>query len=560
MYPRTDTLLVLLVLALCPQHRAAAQAQVPAPAPAIVEVPQATQQQIASRSLPGQSDFWNTPPTLTLVPHSPQSHPGKIWLETTDEGLHIWGQVQADDHGLPSPQDNSAPLSSDHVEVWLSGSPAVSMPAIGWGNQFGPKNLTSPADCATSAGAIRTDPAPAKVIASCQSWYSQQLRYRQDLSHLFVRQWVFAPDDRTARGQQDSFAVARSFEAFASTAWAALSASLSPHDLPALLQPKPNDGFLAETATDPQPAASSAQPATVPAPPGYFHVFIPYTAFPPVQQLRLADLYLDVDVFSAAPAGRKLGDFSSTAPARLPGQPATFNHLRLSAPRTFSFSPCDYALAPDAGSADHPSGWFFPTAPGAALRSTIGFVNPSGGYMDEPQRVSPETTQAAFFWKQLDNGASVCGPSLAWRNGAQIKRSKFSVDEKYFAAQSLPDGWSLLRSGPSIQTHGQFGSGMCGACQTANFDIYAVSPQGEIATALHIDQDLSGEGRSPEAADLALSPDWSRITFYREFDQPDPTWTSITYCLHGHAYELCGESKLTEPPQPANFKELRAFD
>ena len=180
--------------------------------------------------------------------------------------------------------------------------------------------------------------------------------------------------------------------------------------------------------------------------------------------------------------------------------------------------------------------------------------------MNEPARVSPETTQATFFWRQLANGASVCGPSLAWRSADQIHRSNFSVDEKYFAAQSLPDGWSLIRSGPSIHTHGQFGSGQCGACQTANFDIYAVSPQGEIATALHLDQDLSGEGRSPEAADLAIAPDWSRIVFYREFDQPDPTWTSITYCLQGHAYQVCGESKLTEPPQPANFKEIRGFD
>jgi len=537
MYPRTAIFPVLLVLALCPP-RAAAQT------PSIVQVPPATPRQIAS---PSQSGLWNEPPTLTLVPHSPQSHPGKIWLTTTGEGLHIWGQVQATDHAPQPPQDNAALLSADHVEVWLSGSPAVSMPAIGWANQFGPKNLAGPAGCATSAGAIRTDPAPAKVVAACQSWYAQQLRYRQDLSHLFVRQWVFA----AAGGPPSSFAPARSFEDFASTAWAALSASLSPHDLPTLLQPQPADGFLAET---------SAQPAS-PAPPGYsFHVFIPYTAFPPVQQLRLADLYLDVDVFSAAPAGRKLGDVSSTASARLPGQPATFNQLRLSAPRTFSFSPCDYAPAPDAPSADRTSGWFFPTAPGAALRSAIGFVNPSGGYMNEPARVSPEITQAAFFWQQLANGASVCGPSLAWRNGAQIQRSKFSVDEKYFSAQSLPDGWSLLRSGPSIHTHGQFGSGMCGACQTASFDIYAVSPQGEIATALHLDQDLSGEGRSPEAADLAIAPDWSRIVFYREFDQPDPTWTSITYCLRGHAYEVCAESKLTEPPQPANFKEIRGFD
>ena len=66
---------------------------------------------------------------------------------------------------------------------------------------------------------------------------------------------------------------------------------------------------------------------------------------------------------------------------------------------------------------------------------------------------------------------------------------------------------------------------------------------------------------SPQAADLAIAPDWKQITLYLEYEddeQKDPsrTGTSTTYCLEGHAYEKCGESKQAKAPEPANFKEL----
>jgi hypothetical protein len=48
-----------------------------------------------------------------------------------------------------------------------------------------------------------------------------------------------------------------------------------------------------------------------------------------------------VDVFSSATDGHKTGDYSSTSALRQWGKPATFNHLRLAAPRTFSVTPCD---------------------------------------------------------------------------------------------------------------------------------------------------------------------------------------------------------------------------
>ena len=182
--------------------------------------------------------------------------------------------------------------------------------------------------------------------------------------------------------------------------------------------------------------------------------------------------------------------------------------------------------------------------------------------MYAPAGVSPEVTQRTYFWKELPNGAHVCGPDLAWRRGDTIKRTKFSIEEKYFETKTLPDGWSLLRSGPFTTTHSVFGSGQCGSCEIFGFNLFAISPQGEITSALNIDQDLSGMDGSPQAADLAIAPDWKRITLYRDYESNEendskPNWTSTTYCLEAHAYHQCGASKQARPPEPANFKELR---
>ncbi len=569
MYLKTASLLILLATAsgLSYSVNAQTKTQTSIQSVEIIQVHHTTQKEIASRPLAGHVRVWDMPPTLTLIPHSPQAHTGKVWLESTDEGLHIWGKVQADEQGFHWPKEKSEMLSSDHVEVWLAGSPDVSMPAIGWGNQFGQDELASLTDCKQQGDVQRTDTTATEQIQSCERWYNEQVRYREYLPRLFVRQWLLAGAGRYAGGGNGgTLATGHSFEDFASTAWAGLSATLFPEDLPTALKPRQEDGFVAETDDEMRQTTrtdGSGKPYGWSVRSGYFfHVFIPYSAFPPVQQLKLTDLYLAVDVFSAASAGHKMGEYSSTAPARQWGKPETFNHLQLTVPHAFSFTPCDYKIEQDDLYGNKHAAWFFPTVPGidADLHSTVALVNPAGGYMYEPAGISPEASQATYFWKKLANGATVCGPRLAWRNDAEIKRSKFIVDQNYLEAKSLPDGWSLLRSGPSTHTHSQFGSGMCGSCEIVDFDIFAVSPQGEITSALHIDQDLSGERESPSGADLSIAPDWTKITLYREFEEPNNNWTSVTYCLNGHVFEQCGESKKATPPDPANFKELRVND
>jgi hypothetical protein len=517
----------------------------------IVRVPHMTAQDMVKVA----QNIYASPPTLALIPHSPQAHPGNVWVRATDDGLVVWGKVQVDQKDLRWPQQKSEMLSSDHVEVWLATSPEVPMPTMGWGNQFGTEELGSLKDCAG-----QTDNSGDQVIGekNCERWYGEQVQYREYLRRLFVRQWLIASSQYQTRF----------FEDFATTAYSGLNANVFHDNLPAVLQPKSDDGVTVEIGGESRPetkhdAAGNAYPSGHQT--GYnFQVFIPYGAFPPARQLKLAELYLMVDVFSSAPDGHKMGDYSSSSSARQWGRPASFNHLRLDSPRTFAVTPCDNKPEQSDMYGESFESWFFPAEPGknAVVRSTFSLINPAAGYMYGPVGVSPEAVPQTYFWKELENGGTVCGPNLAWRRGGTVKRTKFSVEEKYFETKALPDGWSLVRSGPFTRTHSPFGSGQCGSCEIADFDLFAVSPQGEITSALNIDQDLSGMFGSPQASDLAIAPDWKQITLYLEYEDdeqqdPKPNWTSTTYCLEGHAYEKCGESKQAKAPEPANFKELR---
>jgi hypothetical protein len=411
-------------------------------------------------------------------------------------------------------------------------------------------------DC---AGEAEDDVNKIDDTKSCERWYGEQVQYRRNLQRLFVRQWLIS-GKRPNYSQQGYF-----FEDYASTGYAELSANYFREFLPTILQPKGDDGLTVdiglETRQDTKHRADGSS-YRYGRQTGYkFHVFIPYTAFPPTQQLKLTDLYLMVDVFGSAPDSHKMGEYSSTSAARQWGRPATFNHLHLTSPRTFSISPCEEKPEQADLYANKHASWFFPTEPGkdGILQSTFALINPAGGYMYEPGGVSPEVERGTYFWKQVPNGATVCGPALAWHKGDTITRTEFPVDAKYFEAKVLPDGWSLIRSGPNAWTRSSFGSGQCGSCAVMGFNIYAVSPQGEITSALRIEEDLSGQGGSAQDADLAIDPAWKRIKLYRAFEGEED-WTSTTYCLEGHTYTQCGESKHAKPPEPKNFPELGSPD
>jgi hypothetical protein len=273
-----------------------------------VAIPHATTEELASLERSGATNIYSTPPTFTLVPSNATAHPGKIWLRSTDQGVLIWGEVQAGDAGFRWPEQKSEMLASDHVEVWLTTTPDVATPAIGWGNQFGEIELAKPEDCSRDDEPQSRSGSSDSTIEMCKRWYGEQQQYRQLLRRLFVRQWLAAGEGGISGG---FFQKRNSFEDFAATAQAGLSAIFFPVNLPTTLQPKMDDGFIAlfdDQVRRTTQQTGSGQPYQTNLRTGYkFHLIIPYSAFPPARQLRLTDLYLAVDVFQRCAGGPQNG-------------------------------------------------------------------------------------------------------------------------------------------------------------------------------------------------------------------------------------------------------------
>jgi hypothetical protein len=511
--------------------------------------------------MPGDEIFAQ-PATLDLIPKEPGAHPGSIWIRSTDEGLHIWGKVQVGDDDLHWANEKSDMLASDHLEIWLSASPTVEMPQIGYGNQFGENQLASAADCDSLENNGGPGGPRQPKVKDCERWYNNQLQYRKLFERLFTRHWI-------AAGEGDFSPAHHSFEEFASSAWAGLNAAFFSEELPGPLEPHGSGAIAAEFNTESTkqaalPNAGSANQKRNLITGYHFHFFIPWSSFPPAQQLDLRDLWLMVDVFAAAPQGAKTGALATTSAARVWGKPSTFNHLVLESPRAHQITPCRAAATEkDMYGRPHPA-WYFPL-PGQApldLTTVYDIENPAGGYMYDPGGVSPIFRSRDHFTKTLPDGASVCGPQLAYRKGDLSQLSGFQVAKPYFDAKTLGDGWTLVRTGPDMSTLSPFGSGQCGACPVVDFHVYSVSPRGEIAVALDINGTFSGFGDAAGNGDFAIAPDWSRITFYQEFvtyidngkGGEKDSWTATSYCLKGHEYLKCGEEKNVKPPNPPNFK------
>jgi hypothetical protein len=208
--------------------------------------------------------------------------------------------------------------------------------------------------------------------------------------------------------------------------------------------------------------------------------------------------------------------------------------------------------------------WYFPLAgkDPLYLSTVYDIENPAGGYMYDPAGVSPIFTATEHFWKIQPDGAAVCGPNLAYRKRDLSASSEFSIAKQYFETRTLPDGWTLVRSGPDMSTQSPFGSGACGSCPVVDFHIYSISPAGEIASSLDVTDEFTGYDQKPFDGDLAIAPDWALVTYYQDVvtylndgkgGQKDD-WTATSYCLEGHAYRQCGVVKNASPPNPRNFQ------
>ena len=478
--------------------------------------------------------FKNVPPDLKLIPKEAGSRRGQLWIRNIGSALLIAGQVDGQTPDFP--QNKSQLLAKDHIEVWLATAPDVFMPPIGWGNQFEEQLLPKgPDSCLDWMKERNPDTAD---LQKCRSWAAQQQQYRTAFKKLFMRQWLLTSD----------YAV----ESYATPAYELIAAKYDAKGLfTAPLKPKGKIQMWS--------ASASAH--------GYsFQIQIPYSAFPPANTPDLQNLWLMVDVFNAAPEGKKMGPYSSSSPVRAFGKPETFNQLQLQPRRSFRIAPCNVGLdGTDKYGNRHP-GWFVPqhdqVKPGSEYESdSFIIVNEAEGYAYEPEGLSPVVRVTHHFWHAVGKDEWVCGPELVYQKGQSARRYDRQVAEKGFDAKRLQDGILLIKSGPLVY-YSEFGSGQCGACPRYGLDMFALDNSLNLTDALSLGGVVQGDN---DAADFTLSQDWSQVVHYQE-QRPESenedaksTWSAGTYCLKSTKYEKCGEKQNVQPPDPPLLKELRDY-
>jgi hypothetical protein len=420
-----------------------------------------------------------------LTPRTSGARTGKLWIRNAGRGLLIVGKVDG-----PNPEwatERATLLGKDHIEVWIAAAPDVGLPPIGWGNQFGPAELTSAQDCLQTS--IVSDP---RHAAECESWYTEQLRYRPLLERLFVRQFVFTYQNTV--------------EEFASPAYRELDSKFFSDYVPTLLEP----GLTGMPRMLPsiRPGFRIGYPNET----GYeFQIYIPYETFPPMRQLALQDLWVMVNVFSSARPGEKEGPYATSAPNGEWGRPSTFNHIQLDPPRHFLLTPCEVQSAEQDLYGTTYDAWFFPVVDQSFVSTDFILQNYEGGYEYWPAHPSPIIHSVKHFWKDSSGGGYVCGPKLVYKKLNTKSEPNEEISEIGFDVKVLPDGWTLVKSGPEA-ARTKFGSGECGACPIARLQIWSIDPQGAMTKALDIDQMVH---LPVTAEDLSVSEDWRYATLFQ---------------------------------------------
>jgi len=482
-------------------------------------------------------------PTFQLLTQSPTARSGSIWISSSNAGLTIKGEVDGPDPNWPATPAEM--LSKDHVEVWLAAEPKVDLPPIGWVDRFGPTNLDTEKDCSS-----RLEEQPA-TQAGCKAWFKEQLKYRVQFQRLFARQWILAGDPAQTADSDSNHLI----EVFANTAMREIETNSFPSQhSPAKLAPLVRDGVKMQVLSSRKDGQAYG-----------FMITIPYSAFPPIPSLEIKDLWLMVDVFSAASEGKKMGVFSTTAPHRKWGDPATFNHVQIERPLHIKLSPCAYPLSRrDAMLTEQPSYVYpIPAVPNendpVVVDQMVYLANGIAPSFDSAG-VSPWAESQRFVSKPIGGGGFVCGPKLAYVKGSISVKTDDVIHSEGFDTKRLADGWTLVKTGPRADFN-EFGwGGTCGGCPTAELNVYAFSPEGKKELALGIGDRVWDVETA--AADIDFSPDWSHVMYYTKPSNPDdegkgPVWSAKDYCLKGHAYETCGEEKNVAPPDPPKVPGLR---
>jgi hypothetical protein len=428
---------------------------------------------------------------------------GNVSLRETPDGIVIFGRIA----GRPpsyakSPDEINA---RDHMGLWLALSEDIEMPALGWGNQHG---LFSCNDLAES---------PTAASETCQSWETEQLKYREQLRRLFVRHWQFAPSVL--------------LETFASEAYDKLPAAAASNGL------RPHGG--------PQMAASEGGEVSD------FEILVRWGDFPPANDLNISKMFLALEFCATGRA------CASTSPFSAPGKLPILRQLMLERPRVSTLTPCNYSLQEADLFGNRYPAWYFLGDGG--ITDMFALENYVAGYQNQPDGPSPVVVWEHRFWKAIAKGEFVCGPDLRYVASKSYSTEdapykSFSVDERDWSTRRLTDGAHLLKIGPLVGTRSPLGTGRCGACYAVELAIYHLSPAAGITIALQIG--LVIDAPNTADGDIVISPDWRTVTVFLASDDDNGkrSWTYQRYCLNRDTYEECANGHSIGPPKPRRLK------
>jgi hypothetical protein len=439
---------------------------------------------------------WEGPWSLDLV-STPGGRTGKVWLRETPDGLLIFARFAG---GPPKYARFPAEMGQrDYVGVWLSASPGVEMPAVGWGN-----------------GGCRGVSPSHDAGEECDDLEARQTRYREQLQRLFARHWKLTP--------------AATFEDYASSAYRDVLAYVPNGVQTTFVKLEPSGG----------PRFQAADSTGF----SYFEVFVKWSDFPPANTLNLSKIYFALDLCGQDGAG------GSTSPGGKEGDPPTFREFPLERPLIANVSPCNFPLTVDAAGNSHP-GWYFPTADGH-VNDVFTLQSSFRDYPHIPWGLSPVPTWTHYFSKSVSKREVVCGPDLRYAVDGKVAAFKGTLDADHLSVRANADGTHLLMTGPTVGPYGL--KGQCGSCPNVDFTIYHLSPANGVSIDFQTSFRLDIPG--PTDGDIRVSSDWRTVTVYKLMDPArDPSgWSSERYCLSGTTYEDCGPGPSTAPPNPRIVK------
>ena len=223
-----------------------------------------------------------------------------IWIGQTEEGLIVVGQGPALVH-----------LPRGGTSVWLADEKHVILPSIGWRTRFGDFYLPSEDYCATH----QRDIYPQRVLLGlpehdCRAWFREQLEYRKGVRMLFERRW-----NLSGYGDVEETLAARAFAGLSSSQRKALKA----------LDPNLGDEAGPSVRIWGQYAIGSEI--------GRLEFKIPWSVLPPSHSLDFKALRFAISTGAGQGTSLDSGEGHYWR-----------GEVRLSEPRNYFITPCDYPL------------------------------------------------------------------------------------------------------------------------------------------------------------------------------------------------------------------------